>query len=885
VRRRAGFFILLLAAIGLALVLPRLLHLPERGEKGAPGPAGGDEALPAATESEGKPAKAVLLLFDGEASRRDFEASALGPLLGHFRVSLEPGLASSYRRGELEKYSTVFYFAGGEGLPQEVAAELSSAEQTLVLVGGGRAALVPPEMLERLGIRELEGDGQSRSWQISFRGQSYGESWALPRARLGPGAEGRVVSWARAAGEATPFVMRSGKLWFFAARPEADKNWSLCIWAEVLHTVLGEEHGEGRRLFPMLADLPLYVRPAQVAAAASPLLEGGLPVILSFRTRMGSGGSEVILTDRPAFGRGLRAMQEKGATTALMGAASGAREGEAGAALKLAWEAGLFPVAWVGPSRGRQPFGLRLAPGKRGLPFASFDREGAIVSAQVKVGDGGGLSPQEQERLRQCEVVRDSAVVVSFGLFARPEAIARFFGEQAERGWEASDLRDLPVVVRGERRLLASGSGVARMSVKGAYLREAYLDRGCGRREKGPARKVEGRARLAYRAEAGELYLAEVSRVKPGAALSIKGVGFDPAAYEGSGVGARELAELLSTRWAKNGINTVFVYAYNVDTGAAYRTNYRGARMGELGKQGLLGHLIRACHQKGVKVVAWFYSGRDKEMWRKHPEWREKRADGSNYNPPLLDTKYFLCARNPEFRRWWLGLLEDLARRHPDLDGIEVSEPIYNWWGSEACYCGVCRREFARRFPGERPGGEAWRRFRAEALTEFLHESVAQISRHDMESYVMTVPDCWDNGAILSAERQARETGFDLEGLLAGKQAPTYVNFEVIWQQWAKIAEKVHGEKTFNPEWAGEATAELIRRVEGRGHVLVHVEMTDFGRFRMGAELIEKTIDRIAEARPGGVDCYDSAALDRKRAWSALKRAYEEKPWREAKGR
>ncbi len=148
------------------------------------------------------------------------------------------------------------------------------------------------------------------------------------------------------------------------------------------------------------------------------------------------------------------------------------------------------------------------------------------------------------------------------------------------------------------------------------------------------------------------------------------------------------------------------------------------------------------------------------------------------------------------------------------------------------------------------------------------------VSEEGIDTYIMTITDAWSNGAILSPRRQAEESGFDLEALLDGPYPPGWVNFEIIWQQWAAI----YGTEAFNYDWAEETARRLVRRTDGRAKVVLHVELTNFGNQRMTPTKIARTIAKVHRARPDGIECYHSGAIDRKAAWPVLKQAYEDLP-------
>jgi hypothetical protein len=138
----------------------------------------------------------------------------------------------------------------------------------------------------------------------------------------------------------------------------------------------------------------------------------------------------------------------------------------------------------------------------------------------------------------------------------------------------------------------------------------------------------------------------------------------------------------------------------------------------------------------------------------------------------------------------------------------------------------------------------------------------------------MTLSDAWSNGAILSPRKQTEQSGLDMEALLNGPHPPDWVNYEIIWQQWAAI----RGTAAFNYDWAEETALRLARRTDGRARVIYHLELTDFGSQRMTPEKMAKTIERVMRAQPDGVECYHSRALDSRSAWPMLRRAYEELP-------
>ena len=853
-------------SVRIILILPLLCLLaPACSRPGAPTTAAASNPsfLP-----EEQTARVVLITeTEGPGGAAVAEsASVLETLIAHFDEGCDTIPAEHYEKGALLDYYFVFYLAGepDQETRSAFSADLARHEGISVWVGPGVTSLDRDAFAE-IGLSPATGKESlagAIEWTISYEGRSHRERLAIPPIEVA--GESSVLAQARRGAEARPFVAGGDRRWYVAAGPSFDRQrfWATCVWADALHAILARPHsGRPRRLLPALRDVPVWARTEQVPRAIAPMLESGIPVAVLAWTYWG----DVPLADRPDAVEGLRRAESMGATVALVADTRlDPREH-----FRLAWEVGLHPVAWGGPADGENPFFLRIGAPNESPPYCA----GGLLAAPIDISDAGYIAVEDAQQLGMLEVVRDATAIVSFGLWAPPQPFQSFLEEKESEGWMISDMRDLGVRVADERRTLVSG--VADLKVPSEVrLREVEFST---RWEAGEAKvaTTSGPGLCEVRVKAPErgAVVLELVKERPPRPF-IKGVTLDPWAYAKSSLSGKELAEMLAERYRRNGVNTVFFYAYNVGDGAAYRTRRRGASVSEWGRQDLLAHVLEACHARGIRVVAWMYSGRDRGMWKKHPEWRERTRDGKAHNPLRLHAAYFLCPRNEDVREWYAGLLKDLARRYPTLDGIELCEPVVNWFGDQACHCDVCREAFAEAHPGEPVGKEVWRRFRAQGLTDFLSRCMKAVSEEGIDTYIMTISDAWSNGAILSPRRQAEESGFDLDALLDGPYPPDWVNFEIIWQQWAAI----YGTETFNYGWAEETARRLVRRTDGRANVVLHVELTDFGNQRMTPTKIAETIARVQKAQPDGVECYHSGAIDRKAAWPVLKQSYEDLP-------
>jgi uncharacterized lipoprotein YddW (UPF0748 family) len=341
-----------------------------------------------------------------------------------------------------------------------------------------------------------------------------------------------------------------------------------------------------------------------------------------------------------------------------------------------------------------------------------------------------------------------------------------------------------------------------------------------------------------------------------GGPLQVRGVRFDASYYYGGGLAARELAEELAQSWADQGINLVYYYAYNRVYGARYRTRYAGNVMEDYGRQDLLRHMLRECHRRNIKVIAWIQGVQHKQIWEAHPAWREKNADGTDYKPDA--DSYFLCVRNPEVMQWWLGLLDELLQSYPDLDGVDLAEFQLDLWGDHVCYCEHCREQFQQAHPKAAAPGDAWREFRAQGLTRILLASSRLVHGYGKEVHLTTVLTARRDGKLMSSAQLRDAIGFDLDAVLASSDRPEVLQAELIWQQWAAT---YRDRTTFTPEWTASAVRQAKEMVRGRAQLIAHVEVTDFGTGGLDGPRLARTIASAAEAGPLGVDIYDAHLL------------------------
>ena len=87
------------------------------------------------------------------------------------------------------------------------------------------------------------------------------------------------------------------------------------------------------------------------------------------------------------------------------------------------------------------------------------------------------------------------------------------------------------------------------------------------------------------------------------------------------------------------------------------------------------GALVEACHRHGLKVYAWFaFPAATRQMWDRHPEWRERTATGTDGR---VGWRYSLNFQNPACFRAAMDWMSSLLQAHA-WDGVNITELNYD---------------------------------------------------------------------------------------------------------------------------------------------------------------------------------------------------------------
>lgn len=137
-----------------------------------------------------------------------------------------------------------------------------------------------------------------------------------------------------------------------------------------------------------------------------------------------------------------------------------------------------------------------------------------------------------------------------------------------------------------------------------------------------------------------------------------------PGIYDvGSSFDAYEFAQTLKS------INVDYITVFALcNLGFAYYPTKIGTVHPSL-KRDLLGEMVKACKEKGIKVAAYFNAGIDHEHALRHREWCKVNKEGQVYNFREKGHWFRNLCLNTGYRDYLLGMVNEVLENYP-VDGI-----------------------------------------------------------------------------------------------------------------------------------------------------------------------------------------------------------------------
>ena len=136
--------------------------------------------------------------------------------------------------------------------------------------------------------------------------------------------------------------------------------------------------------------------------------------------------------------------------------------------------------------------------------------------------------------------------------------------------------------------------------------------------------------------------------------------------------------------------NTLCVFATGYyPGGAAFYQSGIAPHYPDLGQRDLLYETIAAARHHDQRVVAYMASiWGGSELYGEHPQWAQRKADGSITSWDDEFTSVAMCPNSP-YRDYFASLIREIAETY-DIDGFYFDEASFQSW----CSCEYCREGF-----------------------------------------------------------------------------------------------------------------------------------------------------------------------------------------------
>lgn len=223
-------------------------------------------------------------------------------------------------------------------------------------------------------------------------------------------------------------------------------------------------------------------------------------------------------------------------------------------------------------------------------------------------------------------------------------------------------------------------------------------------------------------------------------------------------VGDRFDAEEFAKTLEEAGVNSITCFA-RCHHGMIYYDTRLPAKHPAL-KRNLLKEQIDACHARGIRVPVYITVGWDEYAASGHPEWIERKPDGSPYGAGPLEAGWrTLCFNTPYIDYVEEQTVEVLESFGSDVDGL-----FFDIIFQDPCCCSYCMKDMLE--AGLNPENEADRKaFANKVLNAFKRRLTSTIRKYNKECTIF-----YNAGHVSASIRESLDeyTHLELESLPSG---------------------------------------------------------------------------------------------------------------------
>ncbi|UCH27493.1 MAG: family 10 glycosylhydrolase [Trueperaceae bacterium] len=173
--------------------------------------------------------------------------------------------------------------------------------------------------------------------------------------------------------------------------------------------------------------------------------------------------------------------------------------------------------------------------------------------------------------------------------------------------------------------------------------------------------------------------------------------------FPASDVATIDVASIVDeSHWGHANTLCVFATGY-YPGGTAFYPSAIAPHYPGLSGRDLLQEAITAARRNGQHVIAYLASiWGDAEMYRRHPDWAQRKANGSVTSWDDAYTSVAMCPNSP-YRDYFASLVREISETYP-VDGFYFDEPSFQSW----CNCSYCQEKFYSETHRPLPTEEKW---------------------------------------------------------------------------------------------------------------------------------------------------------------------------------
>jgi uncharacterized lipoprotein YddW (UPF0748 family) len=165
----------------------------------------------------------------------------------------------------------------------------------------------------------------------------------------------------------------------------------------------------------------------------------------------------------------------------------------------------------------------------------------------------------------------------------------------------------------------------------------------------------------------------------------------------------------------------------------------------------VLKEMVTQGHKQGLAVIPWFEFGfmapattdpAGSDLAKLHPDWLTQKQDGGTIWKEGKDPRVWLNPFKPEVKKFITDLVVEVVRKY-DVDGIQFDDHfgLPSEFGYDKYTVDLYKSEHQGKLPPKDPKNEEWINWRADRITDLMHDLFVAIKAANPKAIVSISPN------------------------------------------------------------------------------------------------------------------------------------------------